>query len=358
MSDLKQRLLKASVNKLTAELTKSVLFNDKDQIKTRVPILNLALSGQFDGGLTSGLTVLAGPSKHFKSNMSLVMVSAYMKKYEDAICLFYDSEFGTTPEYLRAMGVDPSRIVHTPIKNIEQLKFDMINQLEALDRKDKVIIFIDSIGNTASKKELDDALSEKSVGDMTRAKQVKSLFRMVTPYLTEKDIPCIAVAHTYETQEMFSKQVVSGGTGIMYSADTVFIIGRRQIKEGTEITGYEFVINIEKSRYVKEKSKLPVSVTFDGGINMYSGLLDLALELGYAVKPKNGWYQPCYLDIETGEMQVDETKSWRAKDTECLTFWKPLFAHEPFKDAVTQRYKLGAIELDQDAMDAEVAELI
>lgn len=358
MSELKARLLKASVNKMTASLEKSKLFNEKDQIKTRVPILNLALSGAFDGGLTAGLTVLAGPSKHFKSNMSLVMVSAYMKKYPDAICLFYDSEFGTTPEYLRAFGVDPERVVHTPIQDIEQLKFDMVNQLEALDRKDKVIIFIDSIGNTASKKELEDAKNEKAVTDMTRAKQVKSLFRMITPYLTMKDIPCIAVAHTYETQEMFSKQVVSGGTGIMYSADTVIIIGRRQIKEGTEITGYEFVLNIEKSRYVKEKSKLPVSVTFDGGINMYSGLLDLGMELGYVVKPKNGWYQPARLDVETGEMIVDESKSWRAKDTESLAFWKPLFAHEPFTTAVTQRYKLGAVALDQAAMEEEVAQLI
>jgi RecA/RadA recombinase len=358
MSDLKERLLKSSVNKLTASLDKSKLFNEKDQIKTRVPIINLALSGAFDGGLTSGLTVLAGPSKHFKSNLSLVMVSAYMKKYPDAICLFFDSEFGTTGDYLRSMGVNPERVVHTPIQDIEQLKFDMVNQLESIDRKDKVIIFIDSIGNTASKKELEDAKNEKSVTDMTRAKQVKSLFRMITPYLTTKDIPCIAVAHTYETQEMFSKQVVSGGTGIMYSADTVMIIGRRQIKEGTEITGYEFVLNIEKSRYVKEKSKLPLSVTFDGGINMYSGLLDLALDLGYAIKPKNGWYQPCYLDEETGELSPDESKSWRAKDTECLTFWKPLFSHEPFKAAVTQRYKLGAIAFDQEAMDAEVAELI
>lgn len=358
MSDLKQRLLKASVNKMVAPLTKSKLFNEKDQIKTRVPILNLALSGRFDGGLTSGLTVLAGPSKHFKSNMSLVMVSAYMKKYEDAICLFYDSEFGTTPDYLRSMGVDPERVVHTPIQNIEQLKFDMINQLEAVERNDKVIIFIDSIGNTASKKETEDALNEKAVADMSRAKQIKSLFRMITPYLTMKDIPCVAVNHTYETQEMFSKTVMSGGTGIMYSADTVFIIGRRQVKEGTEVTGWEFVLNVEKSRYVKEKSKLPVTVTYDGGINMYSGLLDLGLELGYIVKPKNGWYQPAYLDEETGELIVDESKSWRAKDTESLVFWKPLFAHEPFKTAVTERFKLGAIAIDQEAMDAEVAELI
>lgn len=358
MSDLKSRLIKASTNKMTASLEKSFLFNDKDVVKTRVPLLNLALSGKFDGGLTSGLTVIAGPSKHFKSNISLVLVSAYMKKYPDAICLFYDSEFGITPSYLKSMGVDPERVVHTPIQNVEQLKFDIVNQLEAIDRKDKVIVFIDSIGNMASKKETEDAMNEKSVADMTRAKQLKSLFRIITPYFTTKDIPCIAVNHTIETMEMYSKTVMTGGTGVMYSADTVFIIGRRQIKEGTEITGYEFVLNVEKSRYVKEKSKLPISVTFDGGINMYSGLLDLGQELGYIVKPKAGWYQPAFLDEETGELVPNEEKSWRAKDTESLLFWKPLFAHEPFTKAVHERFALGAVQLDDAAMEAEVAELI
>ena len=96
---------------------------------------------------------------------------------------------------------------------------------------------------------------------------------MVTPYLTMNDIPCIAINHTYETQEMFSKTVMSGGTGAMYSANEVFIIGRRQQKEGTEITGYDFILNAEKSRTVKEKSKFPISVTFSGGIDPYSGLL-------------------------------------------------------------------------------------
>jgi hypothetical protein len=49
------------------------------------------------------------------------------------------------------------------------------------------------------------------VADMTRAKQIKSLFRMVTPHLTMKDIPMIVVNHTYKTMEMFAKDVVGGG---------------------------------------------------------------------------------------------------------------------------------------------------
>ena len=353
---LKEKLLKNSTVKLAATLTESKLFNDIDICQTRVPLLNLALSGKFDGGLTSGLTVLAGPSKHFKSNLGLVLVSSYMKKHKDAICMFYDSEFGSKDSYFQSQGVDPERVIHTPIKNIEELKFDIIKQMDLIERGERVIFFIDSIGNSASKKELEDALNEKSVTDMSRAKQIKSLFRMMTPYLTLKDIPCVAINHTYETQEMFSKTVVSGGTGVVYSADTILIIGRQQQKEGTEIIGYNFVLNVDKSRFIREKSKLPLSVTFEGGINTFSGLLDLAQELGFVVKPKNGWYSRAYLNEETGEIEPEE-KNWRAKDTDCVEFWKPMFQHKPFKDACNDRYALKVAIVDAE-LEAEVKGLL
>jgi len=174
-------------------------------------MINVALSGRVDGGLTSGLTVLAGPSKHFKTSFALLMASSYLKKHKDAVLMFYDSEFGSPQQYFESFGIDTNRVLHIPIKNIEELKFDIVNQLEQIERKDKVIILIDSVGNLASKKEIEDAMNEKSVADMTRAKALKGLFRMVTPYLTLKNICLLAINHTYATMEMFSKQIVSGG---------------------------------------------------------------------------------------------------------------------------------------------------
>ena len=356
MSDLKARLIKASTSKLTADITKSKIFNGRDVIKTRIPLLNIAFSGQIDGGMGSGLTVFAGPSKHFKTLFGLTSVAAYMKKYPDAICLFYDSEFGASEAYFRSMGVDLERVVHTPIQSVEQLKIDLVNQLEEINRGDKVIVFIDSIGNTASKKETQDAINEKEVADMSRAKSIKSLFRIVTPYLTIKDIPCIAINHTIETMEMFSKTVMTGGTGVTYSANTIFFIGKRQVKDGTDLSGYEFILKAEKSRTVKEKSMFPITVNFDGGIDPFSGMLELAQEIGYVVKPKKGWYSRSFLDEETGEM-IAEEKLWREKATDNVEFWKPLFKHLPFRNAIISRYQLGAMSSSKE-IDDEVENLI
>jgi RecA/RadA recombinase len=342
------KIKKNSSIKESAILSKSKFFTQKDMISTSVPAINIALSGKLDGGLTPGLTMWAGPSKHFKTAFSLLMAKSYLEKYKDAALLFYDSEFGTPQSYFTSFGIDTDRVLHTPITDIEQLKFDVMNQLTNLERDDKLIIVIDSIGNLASKKEVEDALEQKSVADMSRAKQIKSLFRMVTPHLTMKNIPMIVVNHTYKEIGMFPKDIVGGGTGSYYSADNIFIIGRQQEKEGQEIVGYNFIINVEKSRYVKEKSKIPVSVSFDGGISKWSGLLDIALESGHVTKPSNGWYS------RRDEDGVYEDKKYRLKDTDTKDFWLPVLKQKSFREFIESKYCIANGEIISDDEVEEV----
>lgn len=330
------KLKKNSKIKETATLSTSKFFTEKDMVPTDVPMVNVALSGSVDGGISPGLTVLAGPSKHFKTSFALLMAGAYLNAKPDAVMLFYDSEFGSPQSYFEQFGIDTSRVLHTPIANVEELKFDLINQLENLSRDDEVIIVIDSIGNLASKKELEDALNEKGVADMSRAKALKGLFRMSTPYLAMKNIPMLAINHTYKEIGLFPKDVVSGGTGIYYSADNIWIIGRRQEKQGTEIVGYDFVIKVEKSRFVKEQSKIPIGVSWEGGVQKYSGLLDVALAGGYVDKPSNGWYQR--VDLTTGEVLGSKL---RLKETMTADFWEPIFESSDFAEFLKKTYQIG-----------------
>jgi RecA/RadA recombinase len=350
------KIKKNSTIKDSSILATSKFFQKKDMIPTSIPAINVALSGRLDGGLTPGLTMWAGPSKHFKTAFSLLMAKSYMDKYEDAALLFYDSEFGTPQSYFDSFGIDTSRVIHTPLTDVEQLKFDIMQQLQGVDRGDHLIIVIDSIGNLASKKEVEDALDGKSVGDMTRAKQMKSLFRMITPHLNLKDIPLVVVNHTYMEIGLYPKAIVGGGTGSYYSADNIFILGRQQEKDGTELMGYNFIINVEKSRYVREKAKIPVTVMFDGGISKWSGLLEMALESGHVVKPSNGWY--ARVDKSTGEI---EDKKWRIKDTDSKEFWLQILMDKSFQQWVTENYQVssGSImqNMDDDEIEKELAKI-
>lgn len=339
------KIKKNSTIKESAILADSKFFQKKDMIPTSIPAINIALSGKLDGGLTPGLTMWAGPSKHFKTAFSLLMAKSYMDKYPDSALLFYDSEFGTPQSYFDSFGIDSKRVIHTPLTNIEQLKFDIMTQLEAVERSDHLIIIVDSIGNLASKKEVEDALEGKSVADMSRAKQIKSLFRMITPHLSLKDIPMIVVNHTYKTMELYAKDVVGGGTGSYYAADNIFILGRQQEKDGTEVVGYNFIINVEKSRYVREKSKIPVTVRHDGGISRWSGLLDMALESGHVIKPSNGWYSR--VNKDTGEV---EEQKFRAAQCDTKEFWLPILQSASFQQWVREKYQVanGSILTDEE----------
>lgn len=155
----------------------------------------------------------------------------------------------------------------------------------------------------------------------------------------------------YDKQHYVLKNgVVTHNTGIYYSANQIFIITKAQEKDGTELAGFKFTINIEKSRYVKEKAKLPFSVYFDGGIQKWSSLFELAQEAGFIIKPKVGWYQT--VDTQTGEVSE---KSYRAKDLENNDeYFEKLVKDKSFKDFIEKKFKLSASSGEKHDYEEEV----
>lgn len=353
MSKLLSKLLSAGSLGSTL-LSDSEIFKEKDSIVTELPILNIAFSGKVDGGIAPGLTILAGESKTFKTALALYCMKAYLNKYDDALGILYDTEFGITPEYIKTFGIDPARVIHVPTEHIEQLKFDFMKKLDAIAKGDHVFFMVDSIGMLASKKEVEDAASEKSVADMSRAKALRSLLRLITIQLSTKSLPCFMINHVYTEIGMFPKTIIPGGTAVTYSANQIFVITKSQDKSSEgDLDGWKFTINIFKSRYVREKAKLPFTVHYEGGIQKYSGLLDIALELGAVVKPSMGWYSR--VTLETGEI---ESKKWRAKDTDYFEFWDPMLKSTMFKQKIKDKYQLTGGSMVTDAeIDKELAKV-
>src|SRR5690554_3869882 len=145
-------------------------------------------------------------------------------------------------------------------------------------------------------------------------------------------------------QYVFPNGIVTHNTGPMYSANNVFIIGKRQIKEGKDIIGWQFMLNIEKSRSIRERAVIPFEVTYEGGMDPYTGLLDIALASGHVVKPKMGWYS---------RANVQDDKNWRKKDTSCPEFWDSVLKDPTFTKAVTEMYALGGSNtLLQEKLDS------
>lgn len=167
---------------------------------------------------------------------------------------------------------------------------------------------------------------------------------------------------SHNTMEMYSKKVVSGGQGWVLSSNSIFIMGKRQVKDGSELAGFEFVMNTDKSRFIKEKSSIPITVTFDGGIDKYSGLLDVAVATGHVTRPNNRTY------LRKINGVLDEDTKWSKKDLNCAEFWDDILNDESFKSAVQEMYSLtspktfsidekGEATLEDISFDPETGEI-
>lgn len=348
-SKLLHKLLKDF--KDAAVLSESEIFKNRTMVPTSVPMVNVLLSGDVDGGLKSGVTMIAGPSKHFKTGFALLLAKSYLDYYPDAELVFFDSEFGSPQSYFTTFGIDMERVGHFPVTVVEELRHQISVVLDRLEKGDRIMIVIDSIGNLASNKEIVDALAGSDKTDMTRAKMMKSLFRVVSAKCVMKDIPLIAINHTYKEQTLYPKDIVSGGTGPYYNADDIWVVGRQQDKEkGEELEGFHYVINVEKSRSVKEKSKIPITVSFNKGIHRFSGLLDLAVEGKYIkqFKSKRMMYQ---LEGDENPYTIEQIENNEE-------FWKTVFDTTDFKSFIQNKYSLthGSILGETNDEDISIPE--
>jgi len=312
----------------------SKYYNDNEVIPFDAPILNLACNGSLHGGLPAGILMIAAPPKHFKSSLMIQAMQGFQKKYskEENLIIFYDSEFGTPDEYFVTAGVDVSleKFDRRPVLSVEEFRSDIANLLEGIEQGDRILICLDSLGMLPSSKEIKDAKEESEKADMTRAKVIKSVFRIVNPQLSLKGIPMIVINHTYQTMDMYPEEVAGGGRGAQYAGHTLWNMGKRMIKEGGELTGHDFVVRAKFSRYVREKSEFPITVSYEDGIKKYSGLFDLAFDNGFIKSEKQGWYIVPHKDKACRRAELEED----------ATFMESLLADKGFCDTVESRYKL------------------
>lgn len=329
--ELLKKIMKSSLIKETSLLSESEIYNEETFIPTKIPLLNLFLSGKFDGGIAGSHTAIAGASASFKSMIGLILMKTYLDHYEDGYGVLYDSEKGITKDYLNSLGIDSSRIIIKPFATLEALKNDLSVLLDTVDRGDHILILIDSISNSASKKEVEDALKGDDKADMTRAKVIKSIFRIATSSVAFKNIPLISINHTYSAMDMYKEDEISGGTGIKYSATSTLRISK--LKGAKDEGGVNFKIKAGKSRYVKENSTFLLSIPEDGKLRQLSGLFELALQYGFITSETQGWYEvPSLADfgkVRRKEIQYDKF------------FWKRVFEETNFRDIVEEAIKVS-----------------
>lgn len=271
--------------------------SEQNFIDTGSYILNAVLSGSIYGGIADNrVTAIAGEQATGKTFYAIGIAKNFLDANPDGAVFYFDSEAAATGDLFKNRGLDEKRVWHFPVDTIEEFRTQIIRVLDNIlklkeDEKKPLLIVLDSLGMLASQKELDDALSDKQVRDMTKTQVIKSVFRIVTSKLGKAKIPMIVTNHTYKTMNPYGEQSeMGGGSGLKYAASTIMQLTKSKEKDskGSQ-TGVLIKAKAAKSRYTKENSIAETRLFFDNrGLDKYYGLLELGEK--YDIFSKSGAY--------------------------------------------------------------------
>jgi adenylate kinase family enzyme len=193
---------------------------EKTFIDTGNYVMNALLSKNIrKGGVADNrITIFAGPPGCGKSYICYNIARNAQKDGYNII--FIDTEYAVEREEMERYGINTDESRFRILRNnmVEEIKIGLSQILESLKQKKqegleigKWLIVLDSIGQLASNKEIEDAHDGKIKVDMSRAKGLKSLFRVITSDMGYLGIPMVATNHIYMCMPEGNKVQMSNG---------------------------------------------------------------------------------------------------------------------------------------------------
>ncbi len=338
-----------------AYLLEADKFPIRDWIDSGNYALNVLLSGYWNRGYpTARFTQLVGPNSVGKTYLlTEALIQAQKKGYT---IYMIDSEFGSDAESWIERGADPKMFIHVPMYHIKPIITEVLMFLGEIQKDDKAIVILDSVGGLSSTKETEDLEEGKNVRDMTRAQELKAMFRQLLVPAGKVGVPFWIVNHEYATMDMYSPKEQGGGSGPKYGCSIIVSMSKSKEKKSASdktIIGTGVRCTSFKNRFAKEAGVVKVVIDFDKGLSRYSGLFPLAVELGF-IQQSGSWYT----------IKDDSTKrrsNWFAGNAE---FWEDqlkgkfgdalnkMFRYQSHTDGVFDDSELEVIETgDENAVD-------
>jgi RecA/RadA recombinase len=292
--------LKDIVKEIGDDFTKlaSEIEETETYVDTGSYIFNALVSGSVFGGVSGNkITAIAGESSTGKTFFSLAVVKNFLDTNPDGYCLYFDTEAAITKYLLDSRGIDTSRFVVVNVVTVEEFRTKALKAVDIYMKKPEgernpCMFVLDSLGMLSTSKEINDALNEKEVRDMTKSQLIKGAFRMLTLKLGQANVPLIVTNHTYDVIGAYvPTKEMGGGSGLKYAASTIIYLSKKKEKDGTEVVGNIIKAKTAKSRLSKENKDVEIRLFYDErGLDRYYGLLELG-ELGGLWKNVAGRYE-------------------------------------------------------------------
>lgn len=282
-------------DKLLTELSKAVgvvsaadASNVQGWVSTGNYALNWAISNRFvsRGWPLGHVAELYGDPSSGKTFL-LSRAIAEIQRME-GVALLDDTEHRFSKDWARRkLGVDVEALLYHSTGTVEDHYRLVKNLLDAVEKtKDTrpVLMALDSLGILGTDKEREDQMDK---ADMTRAKQIRKMFRLLVDATKGKPFLYLAANHTYEkigASPWESSRESSGGGGFKYQSSVRLSLRTpKKVKgdKGDDLKGMIVRGVVEKNSITIPFREASVMIPFDKPIVPHSGLVDKLLDLGY-----------------------------------------------------------------------------
>jgi recombination protein RecA len=258
-------------------------------------VLNRIISGDFLKGIPQGrITAFTGPSGTGKS--FLLGNAVREAQNEGAFIVVLDSENALDDNFMIGIGVDVTKnYYYVAVDTISQTK-QVVSQVIKGFKKDhgngsdapKLMIVIDSLDMLMTETEEENFDKGISKGDMgQRSKQLKAMLREFVQAVKRPNINMIVTAQVYKNQDKLNGEGVwIVADAIKFSLSQVVLLTKLKMRDKSTRIVHGIFMKVEgyKTRFAKPFQTATLEVPYETGMDPYSGLLEVAVELGLVEK--------------------------------------------------------------------------
>ncbi len=260
-------------------------------------------------------------------------------------------------DWAEKIGIDtaPNKLIVYESSNLIKLRQFVAEMIEGYTREQRrnIFVLVDSWGSIVTHVQTKKAKEGSETRDMSEA-YWKNQFANI---MNETDATYFCLNHVYDNTGGFGDPLaIPGGRRLYFNCNGV-VLGSSvaKFKEGDAITGDIITARTHKGRGVKRYFTLKYRIKQSGGLDLFYGLLDDAIECGVVKqsitkstgKPKKGYWRNDFMPIDEGLAE---------RDIYNKEFWITIFKNTNFSDFLESKYTSKDKELD--VADDDVVDLI
>lgn len=279
-------------------------------------VMNKTLGGSYLRGIPQGrITAFVGPSMTGKSFLACNAMREAQK--DGAIVIVIDSEHSLDTNFVKAIGVDPDdeNYFYYEIDTIPEMK-KLVSKFTTGYKKEygsensdapKFLFVIDSLDMLLTETEEANYGKGVSKGDQgQRNKQLKAVLREFVQAIKHHNISMIVTSGVYKNQDLLNGEgLFIVKDSIKYALSHIAMLTKRKLKDEKDaknVLGINLIVEGYKTRFTQPFQKVTMEVPYETGIDPFSGLAKVAIELGILTQ-KGAYYS-----------MDDDKKSWYMKD--------------------------------------------